>query len=470
MAASDEVLKVADLVSTASLNVRVLAGEAGIGREVLWAHSCELSDPERWLGPHELLMTVGLCVPAEPEEQAAFVGRLDDAGLAGIMIGDHDTAPAITRPLLEEADRRGFPVLSVVSETPFAVVARHVASGTSSAQIQQVLKLSKLYQVATNADDDAAALVRDLVSLLGVGIRVEDRLTGLTIVEANPTVPAGQLLETRSYPLRGTYEADLHLAEFPREPLDGFLLVHLLKVLEVNIDRIMGAFTHWAERSARAMTGLLNGTVTAEAEELLGDVSLADGFQVAAFGGRVAPHVARGVVLQRMTVIVGRSRVAHLALIPHRELARFREFAEGTGKTFGVSSTFTDLRDVRSAAEEAGRVRSAGRHGGRSWVEFEGTTISVLARSQREAEEIVVGVLGPLADPDGHADKLRETLFAFLRNDRRWRETAEELGVHRQTLSYRLKRIEEETGLDVSSSADLSSMWIAYQAWQQTRT
>jgi purine catabolism regulator len=57
-------------------------------------------------------------------------------------------------------------------------------------------------------------------------------------------------------------------------------------------------------------------------------------------------------------------------------------------------------------------------------------------------------------------------LFAFLRNDRKWKETADELFIHKQTLSYRLGKIEEQTGLKIGRSADLSSLWIAYQAWE----
>ncbi|MBA2811225.1 helix-turn-helix domain-containing protein [Streptomyces sp. KM273126] len=78
---------------------------------------------------------------------------------------------------------------------------------------------------------------------------------------------------------------------------------------------------------------------------------------------------------------------------------------------------------------------------------------------------MVTGVLGPLAESSPRTDVLRSTLFAYLRNDRRWTETADELDIHRQTLSYRLKRIAAETGVDLNRTADLSALWIASQAW-----
>jgi purine catabolism regulator len=93
----------------------------------------------------------------------------------------------------------------------------------------------------------------------------------------------------------------------------------------------------------------------------------------------------------------------------------------------------------------------------------------VLSRSNREAEEIIGGVLGPLAEGSDGARKLRESLFAYLRHDRHWQRAADELGIHRQTLSYRLNRIEQETGLSVTRSADIAAFWVAYQAWESVR-
>src|SRR6185312_3761191 len=269
MSAPRQVLKIADIVSTKSLDVSVLAGSAGLDRDVLWAHSCELADPEQWLGPHELLMTVGLCVPAHSDEQVAFLSRLDDAGLGGIMISNHDTMPRISATALDEANRRGFPILLAAMRTPYAVVARHVAAANTSSQLLQVLQLSKLYHLAADASGDAPTLVSSLTKLLGIGIRVEDEATGLTVVGAdNPShVDAEQV--THRYPLRGSQHATLVLTEYKGEELDSLLLVHLVKTLEVTVDHILTAADRRAELGARMLASLLGGTKPAGLKELL---------------------------------------------------------------------------------------------------------------------------------------------------------------------------------------------------------
>src|SRR5690606_18281387 len=120
-------LTVDGLASMPTLGQRVLAGSAGLGRVVLWAHSCEMPDPWRWLGPEELLMTVGLCVPESAEAQVEFVRHLHRARIAGVTIGDDQIAPPITSAMLEEADRLGFPVLATAHTVPFVTVARTVS-------------------------------------------------------------------------------------------------------------------------------------------------------------------------------------------------------------------------------------------------------------------------------------------------------------------------------------------------------
>jgi purine catabolism regulator len=466
MAAPTQTLTVRDIVSTASLDVRVLAGESGIARELLWAHSCEMKNPEQWLGPHELLMTVGLCVPVAPADQVAFLKRLDNASLAGLMIGDHEeTAPPISDEMLQEADSRGFPVLLAGAQTPYAVVARHVAAANTSSQTLQVLKLSKLYHLAANADDDREGLVHDLVTLLGIGIRVEDRITGLPVLAAEVDRKHAELV-SRHYPLRGAHAANLIIYEFPGEELDSFLLVHLMKVLEVTIEHILNAADRRAEVAARVMLSLLNGTQPPELDELLAPLQVSNGFQVAAFAAEDGDRVARAVALRELPVVVGAGRTSGLALVPTDLVPDIRKLAQDSDVQFGASSVFSDFHDVRVAAEQAAKVLAAAQYSDRVWTEFEGTTISVLARSNQESAEIIAGVLGPLAENTSEARRLRETLFAFLRNDRRWNETADELGIHRQTLSYRLNRIKEATGSTVTKTSDLSAFWIAYQAWE----
>src|ERR1700736_5189966 len=98
-------LTVRELLS--DLDVRILAGEAGLELPVRWVHISELRDPTPWLSGGEVLLTTGMQIDTA-ERQREFMTRLADHQLAGLGFGmgfGHDRVPA---PLVEIAVRREF--------------------------------------------------------------------------------------------------------------------------------------------------------------------------------------------------------------------------------------------------------------------------------------------------------------------------------------------------------------------------
>jgi purine catabolism regulator len=103
------------------LEVRVVAGEAGLDRAVRWVHISELEDPTPWLSGGELLLTTGLQLGGD-EAQREYVARLVQRGLTGLGFGSgfsHAQVPAALRAAAEE---HGFPLFEVPYEVPFIAV------------------------------------------------------------------------------------------------------------------------------------------------------------------------------------------------------------------------------------------------------------------------------------------------------------------------------------------------------------
>src|SRR5690606_27959053 len=72
-----------------------------------------------------------------------------------------------------------------------------------------------------------------------------------------------------------------------------------------------------------------------------------------------------------------------------------------------------------------------------------------------DADRFVRQTLGPLVTESTRAMRdLLATLGVFYRASHSVRQTAEELGVHENTIRYRLARIAEITGLEVAGDAD----------------
>ncbi|HEU4527385.1 MAG TPA: helix-turn-helix domain-containing protein, partial [Actinomycetota bacterium] len=74
-------------------------------------------------------------------------------------------------------------------------------------------------------------------------------------------------------------------------------------------------------------------------------------------------------------------------------------------------------------------------------------------------------MLKPLDEYDREqGGELTSSLRAFLQHNARWETAAAELIVHRHTLRYRMRKVEELTGRDLSSSFDRMEFWLALRA------
>jgi len=71
-------------------------------------------------------------------------------------------------------------------------------------------------------------------------------------------------------------------------------------------------------------------------------------------------------------------------------------------------------------------------------------------------------VLGPLEDASGeYGDELIRSLEAFLEQNGQWEKASRELYCHRHTLRYRIRRVEQLTGRDLSVARDRIEFWLA---------
>ena len=74
-------------------------------------------------------------------------------------------------------------------------------------------------------------------------------------------------------------------------------------------------------------------------------------------------------------------------------------------------------------------------------------------------------ILAPLdAYDERHGGDLTTSLQAFLRHNARWEAASGELFVHRHTLRYRMRKVEELTGRDLTNSFDRMEFWLALRS------
>jgi hypothetical protein len=139
------------------------------------------------------------------------------------------------------------------------------------------------------------------------------------------------------------------------------------------------------------------------------------------------------------------------------------DLEEGPGVLLAIGEP-APRRKLPAAREElAVLVEHARGIGAAGRVRVEDNLLEILlAGSPGLTARLRERVLAPLED-DAHADLARtlRTLFA-CRLDRK--ATSEALHIHRNTLAYRLARVEELTGLDLGSPRDLVCLYAALQS------
>jgi PucR family transcriptional regulator, purine catabolism regulatory protein len=132
----------------------------------------------------------------------------------------------------------------------------------------------------------------------------------------------------------------------------------------------------------------------------------------------------------------------------------------------GLSGTLGRLSRAPDAEREARWALEAGQVDRTGLVRYGEHAASLfLPRGLSEADRAVRDVLGGLLDYDrAHQAELVKSLRAFLCHNRSWKDTAAELHVHKQTLVYRMRRVQELTGRRLDDTGDVAELWFALKA------
>lgn len=129
----------------------------------------------------------------------------------------------------------------------------------------------------------------------------------------------------------------------------------------------------------------------------------------------------------------------------------------------GTSATTDGLA---ASAAEAGHAVESARAEGRRVVRYRSipTIALVLDRLDDADAQRIARLLDPLRDASGHHSESTETLRVFLAENGAWGAAAERLGVHRQTLTARIHRIEGLLELSLADADDRTAAWLALRA------
>src|ERR671932_728172 len=139
--------------------------------------------------------------------------------------------------------------------------------------------------------------------------------------------------------------------------------------------------------------------------------------------------------------------------------------------TVGISSRYSSPGELRRALEEAELVLEVSRGGHGTGEEIGDTTyrllFRVLASHPEEVRSFYEDTIAPIVRYDEqYSTDLVGTLQAYLAENCNMNATAAAIYAHRHTVSYRLERVRELTGLDPTSSEDRERLGLGLKAYR----
>ncbi|HEX6230968.1 MAG TPA: PucR family transcriptional regulator ligand-binding domain-containing protein [Actinomycetota bacterium] len=504
-------LTVRDILAVPGLALRLAAGESGLDRPVRWVHISELEDPTPWLKGGELLLTTGAGIGSTPAEQRTYVKRLSDAGLAGLGVGLGFSVERIPRALVTAAGRAGFPVFEVPYPVPFIAITEAVFTRLLSEQYDLLQRAVDAEHVLTRAvleGGGVQVVASSLADVVGGWVLLLD-LHGMPLAATSPAarqrsarirdelrvsrpegvgfsltlVDQGQNVWIQPVGAQGRVEAFLAVGTpEPLSQVDRIVAGHALSLFAIELAKSRAVAEAERRLQGDFFEALSSGIVSPqEAARGLARFGFEREARVAvvALEGAGADELAYAAedLLSRSgaAYLVSPSNDSVLLLLQEdadRDVAQLRKaIAERLGGQadvrLGAGGAVT-AQEVDRSLREARYALQVCRLEGWDSAGFEdlGTYRLLLSMADPDAlRAFADSLLGPLDAYDrDHHGELQASLRAFLQHNARWETASAELYVHRHTLRYRMRKVEELTGRDLSSSFDRMEFWLALRA------
>ena len=494
-------ITVSELLQLPHLRLTLTAGQAGLDRQVSWVHSSDLPDPWEWLGPAELLLTNGTSLSAEEEAQVLFIERLGETGASGLGIGLGMPGPPLSAGAARRADELALPLLGVPYSVPFTAVARAVADANDREQallLGRVARLYELLRMSVIAGCTGPEMFRKLGEELGVRLYLVDPETGTSLFgDGECTLFAPALMASYaahgnaipgvlrlSRPQATPGEPAAFAVEVPgdqptalvAEPIGSqlpslVLLHHIATGGALELAQLAAVQERQWRLDADLLSQLLNRRIDPRgAEPLIADAGLDLAVSVLAVTrtahDRADAHLHRKLTRAHLPhLLLSLDRIIHIVLPEAAVDAHLVSKLAGSACAAGSSNRIGTAGRLPDAAQEARWALGVAEAENRMLVRYGDHTPLLLPQSVTEAQALVSRFLGPLIAHDAeHGTAYVDTLRAVLSNNRSWQLAAAELHIHKQTLGYRIRKIEQLTGRGLTSTEHLAEWWFTLRA------
>jgi sugar diacid utilization regulator len=506
-------LTLGNLLDERELGLTLVTSDASAReRPVRGAHAIEVAAPSRWIPADWVMLTNGLRVRGRGDDQRRLIAELDEGGQTALGWAVGLVLQRVPQAIVDEAEQRGFPVFLVPIETAFHQIISFLHDARTSDDMvlmRRIMSMEDYLMDALQQRRPEQAIVSRLASLLDVDALLAT--SGGEVVAASGALPAEDDLRaaigaadegvhvalggrpTAVVPVPGELAGDHVLVVSGRraetgDPLGRPVARRAAQLLGLVAQGRAHREEHARARGAELLRRALRGVAPAQAAGLDAEaaglgVDFGAPAHVVAFS--VPPGVAsetaalalvrelvEGEGLHCLLCAVGEQPVA----LVQEEPARLAEALAGAAARGGrplpiagvgrqIGSLLDGRRSLRDARLALAQARATGAPPG-TVVRFDQLDpVSQLLATAAGADggdglHQLAGLLDPLRDQP----HLLATLRTWIDCGQNASETAAHLHLHRNSLRYRLARIEELLGVVLETPRGLANVQLALLA------
>jgi purine catabolism regulator len=506
----------------------VLAGGESLDRRIRWVHAGEVPNMATLLKGSELLLTTGMGVTSSPAQQRRFIAELSERGVVGVVIELGAAMKSIPKALIEAARKHRLPLVALHRPIRFVEVTERVHReifDQGGALLRYGEELHQRFISLLLSGATVPELLSSLAQIANNPVVLEHADQGPVYLAPNENDEQTVLGAWHSVAFGGPEAVPSFVVEVPEEGgrawgrlvllgIDATLREHhrvaaerAVGLIAVSLLRDRGEY----ELTNRERSDFLARLQTEPGEpdeierrahelgfearrRVLLPLAIRIGPETALPTGgggdweRIGQDLRHDLASRHLPALVGsrdkgrelllviglrseseRPRAADLAAELAAASASSRTLGNPRPPTVCVAAATSSWADVGAGLAAAQAGLPAAYHGpGRRWHDAANPDLDRLLWSLRENAELRRFVelrLGPLLSSDKPRDRqLRDTLVEYCNHAGRKTETAQALGIERQSLYYRLGRVEARLGVDLSDGETLLTIYLALWA------
>lgn len=460
---------------------QVLAGWDRLDVELRWVHTSEVLDIADLLSGGELLLVAGVILGGSTAEQLRdYVDSLADVGAAGLAV-ERPRVGTIPAALIEQATRRGFPLIELTEVVRFVEVTRAINSRLVNESVRALHfndEVTHMLAGVLAAQGDLDDMVVRLAALSGCSITVRsasdavlaaaevDGARPRSYARVAPIESAGVTIATLEVLPRAGVDLQMIAAVCRRAPESLALALLRWRPLTRSDQHVREAFRLLALAEDTSRPRALRAETAAALRGIVKELGFAPGGW---YVGVVALCVDGPLQVAELAAVLRRDERPVLSEVRdgrHRSIVRCDGRADAAtvlenlmtqlyssplprALRVGVAEPRRELDELAAALAGAHTAAQRATESDYATLARDFALDHLLGESDPEAvARFVQAVLGPLLSVDRSAELL-DTLRALFRTGSRV-AAAKALNIHRQTMYQRLARIESVLGRSVA--------------------